>query len=171
MAAAGIDALAKEGLLVPGSRVDLVRSRIGVAVASGTPWPDISSADAVRRAVMNATRVAYSSGPSGVYLAEVFQRWGIAPGKLHQTAPGMAAGDVVARGEADLAFQQVSELLPVKGIDIAGPLPEDLQLITVFSAGASGRATQRDAARALTDFLTSSEVVPVLARHGLEPAF
>ena len=170
MAASGIDALANEGLVAQGSRVDLVRSRIGVAVASGAPWPDISSAEAVRRAVANAKRVAYSSGPSGVYLAEVFQRWGIEAAKLHQTAPGMAAGEVVARGEADLAFQQVSELLPVKGIDIAGPLPADLQRVTVFSAGTSVGAVEREAAAALTRFLTSGEVVPVLARHGLEPA-
>jgi molybdate transport system substrate-binding protein len=170
MAAAGVDALAKEGLVAAGSRVDLVRSRIGVAVACGAPWPDITSAEAVRRAVENAKRVAYSSGPSGVYLAEVFKRWGIGSAKLHQTTPGMAAGEVVARGEADLAFQQVSELLPVKGIDIAGPLPPDLQLVTVFSAGTSARAAERDAAAALTRFLTSGEVVPVLARHGLDPA-
>lgn len=169
-AAAAIDALSKEGLIAAGSRVDLVRSRIGVAVRSGAPRPDISSADAVRRAVLAAGRTAYSSGPSGVYLVAVFERWHVPKEKLHQTAPGLPAGEVVARGEADIAFQQVSELLPVHGIDLVGPLPADLQLVTVFSAGTSATAAEADGVRALMRFLTSPEVVPVLAKHGLDPA-
>lgn len=169
-AAATIDGLAKEGLVAAGSRVDLVRSRIGVAVRSGAPRPDISSGEAVRRAVLAAGRTAYSSGPSGVYLAEVFERWQVPKEKLHQTAPGLPAGEVVARGEADIAFQQMSELLPVRGIDCIGPLPSDLQLVTVFSAGTSAASAANDAVGALTAFMTSREAVPVLARHGLDPA-
>ncbi len=123
MAAKGIDELIAEGLLVKGSRVDLVRSKIGVAVKSGAPRPDISSADSLKRALHAAKSIAYSSGPSGVYLADVFKEWQLPPAKLHQSAPGMPAGEFVARGESEIGFQQISELLPVEGIDYIGPLP------------------------------------------------
>jgi molybdate transport system substrate-binding protein len=170
MAAAGIDDLVKEGLIAAGSRVDLSRSKVGVAVPAGAPRPDIASAESVKRAVLAAKKIAYSSGPSGVYLARVFEKWNVSAAKLHQTAPGVPAGEVAARGEAEIAFQQVSELLPVKGIDYVGPLPEDLQLVTVFSAGTPARAKDAAAAKALTTFLTSAAAVPVLRSCGLEPA-
>ena len=170
LAANSVDDFIRDGLVQPGSRVDLVRSIIGVAVKSGAPHPDISSADALRRAVDAARDIGYSSGPSGVYLAEVFERWRIPKQKLHQTAPGVPAGGLLVSGEADLAFQQVSELLAVKGIDLVGPLPGALQLVTIFSAGTPVTATNAKAARAFTTFLTSRAVVPDLASCGLEPA-
>ena len=169
-AAAAIDDFIGQGVVRRGSRVDLVRSIVGLAVKSGSRHPDISSADALRRAVEAATAVAYSSGPSGLYLAGVFERWGVAKGKLRQTGPGIPAGGLLVTGEADIAFQQVSELLPVKGIDLVGPLPEELQLVTVFSAGTAVAAPNPRAAKAFTDYLTSAAVRPDLARCGLEPA-
>ena len=170
LAANAVDDFIREGLVQAGSRVDLVRSIIGAAVKSGAPHPDISSADALRRTVDAARDIAYSSGPSGVYLADVFERWRIPKQKLHQTAPGVPAGGLLVSGEADLAFQQVSELLAVKGIDLVGPLPGALQLVTIFSAGTPVTATNAKAARAFTAFLTSRAVVPDLASCGLEPA-
>jgi molybdate transport system substrate-binding protein len=170
MAAKGIDELIAEGLLVAGSRVDLVRSKIGVAVKAGAPRPDISSAESLKRALQAAKSIAYSSGPSGVYLAEVFRKWELPPAKLHQSAPGLPAGEFVASGGCEIGFQQISELLPVKGIDYVGPLPEELQLVTIFSAAASANAKHAQAAKALTLFFTSSAVVPTLAKHGLDPA-
>ncbi len=170
LAANGIDDFIQEGLVQGGSRVDLVRSIVGVAVKSGTPHPDISTPEALKRAVERARSIAYSSGPSGIYLAEVFERWSVPKEKLHQTGPGIPAGGLLVTGEADLAFQQVSELLPVKGIDLVGPLPEALQLVTIFSAGTAVTAPNAKAAKAFTDFLTSTAVVPDLASCGLEPA-
>jgi molybdate transport system substrate-binding protein len=170
MAAAAIDEFVKQGLIVPGSRVDLVRSRIGMAVRSGAPRPDISTGTALRRAVESAAAVAYSTGPSGVYIADVFRRWGIPAEKMRQSPPGVPAGDFVARGDAEIAFQQIAELLPVEGIDYVGPLPDELQLVTVFSAGTNVRATDPESAQAFTDFLVAPEAIPVLESYGLEPA-
>jgi molybdate transport system substrate-binding protein len=170
MASAAIDDLVKEGLLAAGSRVDLASSVIGVAIAPGAPRPDLSSEESLRAAVMQAPKVAYSSGPSGVYLAGVFERWGVPREKLIQTAPGQPAGEVAARGEAQLAFQQVSELLPVKGIEFVGPIPAQMQLVTIFSAGMHAGARNAPGARALTRFITSPDAAPTLRRHGLEPA-
>ena len=169
MAAAAIDDLVKEGLLAAGSRVDLASSIIGVAVPPGAPRPDLSTEESLCDAVMRADRVAYSSGPSGVYLADVFQRWGVPREKLTQTAPGQPAGEVAARGEAQIAFQQVSELLPVKGIDLVGPLPASMQLVTIFSAGTRAGAANAQAGRALTRYITSPPSAATLCRHGLEP--
>jgi molybdate transport system substrate-binding protein len=169
MAAGSIDELAKEGRIVAGSRVDLVRSRIGVAVRSGAPPPDLSSGEALKHALLAAGAIAYSSGPSGVYLAGVLERWGIPEGRVKQTPPGAPVGEVIARGEAEIGFQQVSELLPVKGIDYVGPLPADLQLVTVFSAGTHAGAKQAEAAKDLTSFLTSPAAGPVFVEKGLDP--
>jgi len=170
MAAKGIDELIAEGLLANGSRVDLVRSKIGAAVKAGAVRPDISNAAALRETLDAAKSIAYSSGPSGVYLAELFRKWELPPAKLHQTAPGMPAGDIVASGECEIGFQQISELLPVKGIDYIGPLPEELQLVTIFSAATSARAKNAEPARALTRYFTSSAIAATLAKHGLDPA-
>ncbi len=170
MAGKGIDDLISEGLLAKGSRVDLVRSKIGVAVKAGAPRPDISTVDALKRALNNAKSIAYSSGPSGVYLADVFRKWQLPPEKLHQSAPGMPAGDFVASGECEIGFQQISELMPVKGIDYIGPLPEELQLVTIFSAATSANAKNAQAAASLVRYFTSSGIAATLAKHGLNPA-
>jgi len=170
LSAASLDELRKAGLI--SERTDLARSGIGVAVKSGARKPDISSGEAVKRAVLAARGIAYSTGPSGIYLMGLFQRMGIAEriqSKVKQVQ-GEPAGGVVARGEAEIAFQQVSELLPVPGIDFVGPLPADIQQVTVFSAGLHVAAKQPDAARALVKFLTAPAAAPVIRKKGMEPA-
>ncbi len=172
IAAPNIDKLISEGRLVAGSRADVAKSGIGVAVRAGLPKPDISSGEAVKKAVLAAKSVAYSSGPSGFYLAELFKRMGIADqikDKVKQTPSGVQVGEVVARGEADLGFQQVSELVHLKGIDYLGPLPADIQHITVFSAGLHPAATAPGAAKALIKFLTGPEAAPIIRKSGMEP--
>src|SRR5262245_41943359 len=166
-----LDAFIKEGKLVPGSRTDLVRSGIGVAVRAGAPKPDIGSGDALKKALLAAKSIGYSTGPSGVYLASLFERMGIADqikSKLKQTQPGVLVGSIIANGEAEIGFQQVSELIHVPGIDFLGPLPADVQKITVFAAGIHSSAKEPDAAKGLVKFLTAPAAAPVFKQHGLE---
>jgi molybdate transport system substrate-binding protein len=172
LAGNSVDELIKLGKVVPGSRVDLAKSGVGVAVRAGAPKPDISSGDALKRALLAAKSIGYSSGPSGAYLAGLFQRMGIADElkpKIKQTPPGVAVGDLIARGEAEIGFQQVSELLSIKGIDFVGPLPPDAQHITVFSAGLHVSAMEPAAAKALVTFLISPASVPAIRKNGMEP--
>jgi molybdate transport system substrate-binding protein len=171
IAAPNIDKLISEGRLVAGSRADVAKSGVGVAVRAGLPKPDISSGEAVKKAVLEAKSVAYSSGPSGFYVADLFKRMGIADqikDKVKQTPSGVQVGEVLARGDADLGFQQVSELLHVKGIHYLGPLPADIQHITVFSAGLHTAAPSPDAARALVKFITAPEAGPSIRKTGME---
>ena len=173
IAAPNIDKLIAEGKLVAGSRADVAKSGIGVAVRAGSPAPDISSREAVKNAVLAAKSVAYSSGPSGFYLADLFKKMGIADqikDKVKQTPSGMQVGEVVARGEADLGFQQVSELLHLKGIQYLGPLPADIQHVTVFSAGLHISAPSPDPAKALVRYLTAPEAAASIKQGGMEPA-
>jgi len=172
IAAPAIDALVRQGKLVTGSRVDLAKSGVGVAVRAGAPKIDISSGDALRQALLGAKSIAYSSGPSGAYIAGLLQRWGVADqlkSRVTQVASGIPVGEVLAKGEAEIGFQQVSELLPIKGIDFLGPLPADIQEITVFSAGLHAAAPNPDAAKALVKFLTLPDAAPVIRRKGMEP--
>jgi molybdate transport system substrate-binding protein len=153
--------------------VDLATSYVAVAVKKGAQRPDIGSAEGVKRALRATRSIAYSSGPSGVYLVELFQKWGIAEElepKITQTPPGTAVGPLVARGEAELGFQQMSELLPIPGIDIVGPLPAEIQVVTVFSGGVHAAASDAGAARAWLAFIASPQSAAVLRRHGMEPA-
>jgi molybdate transport system substrate-binding protein len=151
--------------------VDLAKSGVAVAVKKGAKRPDIGSGEAVKRALRAAKSIAYSSGPSGVYLVELVRKWGIAEElkpKSTQTPPGTAVGPLVARGEAEIGFQQMSELLPFSaGIDIVGPLPADIQIMTTFSGGVHIAARQADAARAWLAFIASSAAM--LRKHGMEP--
>ncbi len=170
LSADSLDELIKAGIIA--SRTDLARSGVGMAVRAGAPKPDISSAEALKRAVLAAKSVVYSTGPSGIYLAGLFRRMGIedqVKPKLKQVQ-GEPAGASVARGEAEIGFQQMSELLPVPGIDIVGPLPPDVQKITTFSVGLHARANEPDAANALVQFLTAPEAAPVIQKKGMEPA-
>ncbi len=172
IAAPNVDRLIAVGKLVAGSRADVAKSGIGVAVRAGLPKPDISSGEAVKNAVLAAKSVAYSSGPSGFYLADLFKRMGISEqikDKVKQTPSGVQVAEVVARGEADLGFQQVSELLHLKGIQYLGPLPADIQHITVFSAGLHRAAPEPDAAKALVKFLTAPEAGLIIRKTGMEP--
>ena len=172
MSAASLDELVRHGMIAPGNRFNLAKSGVGVAVRAGAPKPDISSGEALKRAVLAAKSIVYSTGPSGIYIAGLFQRMGIADAlkaRIKQVQ-GEPAGAVVARGEAEIGFQQMSELLPVAGIDLVGPLPAEVQQITVFAAGLHVGARAPDAARALVTFLTAPTAAPVIRKKGMEPA-
>jgi len=165
-----IDNFIRKRLLV--SRIDLARSGVGVAVRAGAPRPNISSAVALRNTLLAAKSIVLSSGPSSVYLPTLFQKMGIADElkpKIIQIGPGLPVGETIARGEGEIGFTQMSELMSVKGIDYLGPLPAEVQFITVFAAGLHAAAGAPDAARALLKFLTAPEAAPVLRRHGMEP--
>jgi molybdate transport system substrate-binding protein len=164
--------LIKQGKVVPDSRVDLVRSKIGVAVKAGTPKPDISSADALKRTLLAAKSVAYSDSASGVYVStEMFAKLGIADEMKDKARkiPATPVGEIVAHGDAEIGFQQFSELKPVQGIDIVGPLPNELQKVTVFSAGIATGSKEPDAGKALIKFLTSPAASAEIVKSGLEP--
>ena len=165
-----IDELAAEGLVIKGSRVDFARSLVGAAVREGAPRPDISSADALKRTLLNAKSVVVSSGPSGVHMLGLFERMGIPRERYMQAKPGVQTGQLVARGEMELCFQQVSELLPVKGIQFLGTLPAEAGHVTVFAGGLHSAAADPQAARALMQYLASPAAAPVLNAKGMEPA-
>lgn len=173
LASDAIDKLVASGAAVAGSKVDLVRSPVAVAVRADGQAPDISDEEALRRAVLAASTVGYSTGPSGTALLQLFERWGIAAGvkdRLVQAPPGVPVGTLVARGEVALGFQQLSELIHLDGIAIAGTLPEPVQIITTFSGAVCAACTQPDAARRMLSFLASPEAAPSKRRHGMEPA-
>jgi molybdate transport system substrate-binding protein len=173
LAANAIDKLVAAGRLLAGSRVDLVRSGVSVAVRAGAPRPDISSEEAVKQAVRAAKTISYSTGPSGVHLVKLFERWGIADEikpRIVQAPPGVPVGSLVAKGEVELGFQQLSELMFLQGIDVIGPLPDAIQIITVFSGALCVEAAQPAAARDMLAFMASPEAVEIKRRNGMEPA-
>jgi molybdate transport system substrate-binding protein len=164
--------LAKKGKVVPDSQVELVKSGIGVAVRAGAPKPDISTDDALKRALLSAKSVAYSDSASGVYIStEMFRKLGIDDQMKDKARmiPATPVGEIVAKGEAELGFQQISELKPVAGIDIVGPLPANLQKITVFSAGIASASKEPEAAKALIKFLSSPVANAEIIKSGMEP--
>ncbi len=172
VADAALEQLLRDHRIVPGTRVDLARSAIGMAVRKGAPKPDISSVDALRRTLLAAKSIAYSASVSGTYLStELFQRLGIADQVLPKSrrVEGERVAAVVARGEAEIGFQQISELLPEPGIDFVGPLPAGAQRVTVFSAGIGAAARHPDAARSLIAFLASPAAIPAIRESALEP--
>lgn len=165
--------LTRQGKIVSGSRADLAKSGIGIAVRAGAPRPNVSSSAALKQALLAAKTVGYTSGPSGVYMAGLIERMGIAAEvkPKHRTVPsGGTVGTIVASGDAEIGFQQVSELVHIPGIAYIGPLPADVQCITVFSCGLQTGAPQPEAAKALMAFLTTPAAVAVMQKHGLEPA-
>ena len=173
LAADAIDRLIASGQVRAGSRVDLVHSGVAVAVRSGSPAPALHSEDAVRQAVLAASSIAYSTGPSGVQLCRLFDRWGITAqlqGRLRQAPPGVPVATLVARGEAALGFQQLSELLHADGISVVGPLPPAIQINTTFAAGLCSASTQAPAVQQLLTFLQSAAAAAVYLRHGMTPA-
>jgi len=164
--------LVDKGKVIAESRVDLANAPIGVAVKAGATKPDIGSADALRRTLLAAKSVAYSDSASGVYIStEMFRKLGIeeAMKEKAKKIPATPVGEIVAKGEAEIGFQQIAELKPVAGIDIVGPLPADLQKITVFSAGVATVAKEPEAGRALIRFLTSPVASAEIVRSGMEP--
>ena len=172
MAGPAIDDFIKSGKVVPGSRTDLARSGVGVAVRAGAPKPDISSTEALKKTLLSAKSIGYSTGPSGVYLAKLFQRLGVADAvkpKLKQTPTGVFVGGLVASGEAEIGFQQVSELSHFAGVDYVGPLPADIQQFTTFSSGIMAGAKEADAANALVKFITAPAAAAAFKKRGMEP--
>jgi len=172
MAGPAIDDFIKAGKVVPGSRVDIARSGVGVAVKAGAPKPDIGSTEAVKKTLLAAKSIGYSTGPSGVYLTGLFQRLGVADaikGKLKQTPTGVFVGNIVASGEAEIGFQQVSELAHFPGVDFVGPLPADIQEVTVFSAGLQVGAKETEPAKSWLKFLTAPEHAAAFTSRGLTP--
>ncbi len=163
----------REGLILAETYTPLVRSVIGMAVRSGAPIPDIGSAEALKRTLLQAKSIAYSASVSGRYLTtELYQRLGIADqimGKSRLIGKGVRVGAVVAQGEAEIGFQQISELLPVPGIAHITPLPPEVQKISVFSAGVAASTTDAAMARSVIRFLASPEAAPAIRKSGLEP--
>jgi molybdate transport system substrate-binding protein len=172
MSAPSIEEHIKGGKVVPGSRVDLAKSGVGVAVKAGAPKPDISTSEAVKKTLLAAKSIGYSTGPSGNYVVGLFQRMGIADqikGKLKQTPTGVFVGSIIANGDAEIGFQQVSELSHFAGVDYVGPLPADIQQYTTFSSGIIAGTKEAEVAKALVKFITSPGAAPAFQKRGMEP--
>lgn len=173
LASAAIDKLIAAGRVLAGSKVDLARSGVAVAVRAGASKPDISTEEAVRAAVRAARSIGFSTGPSGVALVKLFERWGIADeiqSRLVQAPPGVPVGTLVVRGEVELGFQQLSELIYLEGITVLGSLPPAIQVITTFCAGVCSGTHQADAVRAMLDYMNTPEAAAAKRRQGMDPA-
>ncbi len=173
LAAKAVDELIRAGRLAADSRADIVKSGIAVAVRAGAIAPDIASPEAVRKAVLEAPTLSYSTGPSGVYLEGLFARWGIFEQirpRIVQAPPGVPVGSLVARGDVALGFQQLSELLHLPGIAVLGPLPAAIQSITTFSGAVSTASAQAGPARELLAFMTAPASAAAIRRQGMAPA-
>ena len=173
LAAEAIDKLVAAGRVVAGSKTDLARSAVALAVRAGASRPTIDTEAALREAVQSARAIGFSTGPSGVALQQLFERWGIAEvvrPRVVQAPPGVPVGTLITRGDVDLGFQQLSELMHLEGIDVIGPMPPGLEIVTTFSGGICKASTQADAARALLDFIRSPAADETKRRHGMQPA-
>jgi len=173
LASDAIDKLVASGHVLAGSRADLVRSVVAVAVPAGQPLPDISTENALKQAVFTASTVGLSTGPSGVQLAQLFERWGIAETiapRMVQAPPGVPVGALVAQGQVALGFQQLSEMLGVQGITIVGGLPPAVEIITTFSGSVAVSCGQPDAMRALLAFWQSPACNALKRQHGMSAA-
>src|SRR5947209_5656587 len=168
-----MEQLEAEGHIISASRADFARSGIAMAVPSGARRPSILDEQSVKQATLTARKICYSTGPSGNHLTRLWQRWGIFDAiaeRAVQAPAGVPVGTIIANGEADLGFQQLSELLHLSGIDIVGPLPPEIQAVTVFAAGVSSSSSQLKQAGDLVAYLTSLEAEAAKRRHGMEPA-
>ncbi|MDR8729667.1 Aconitate isomerase [Burkholderia pseudomultivorans] len=173
LASDAIARLAADGRVVAHSRVDVARSGIAIAVATGAERPDIGTEAAVRDAVLHARRIGYSTGPSGVHLNRLFARWGLSDAlasRIVQAPPGVPVGMLIASGEVDLGFQQLSELMHVPGVAVVGTLPDAIQAMTVFAAAVCDSARDRAAAARFLAYLVSPQAACVKREHGMEPA-
>ena len=167
-----IDAFSQQGKVVPGSRVDLMKSGVGVAVRTGAPKPDIGSSEALKKTLLGAKTIGYSSGPSGDYVVSLIERMGIADQtkpKMKQVPSGTRISTMIQSGEVEIGFQQISELIHEKGIDYLGPLPPEVQKITVFSAGLHASGKEQETAKTLVKALKSPDAATVIKAHGMEP--
>ena len=172
MSSPSIDAQIKAGKAVAGSRVDIAKSGVAVGVPKGAPKPDISSTEALKKTLLAAKSIGYSTGPSGVYMTSLFEKLGVADQvkpKLKQTPTGVFVGTIIANREVEIGFQQVSELANFPGVDYVGPLPADVQQMTVFSSGMIVGANESAAAQTLVKFLTTPEAGNAFKKRGMEP--
>ncbi len=168
-----LDRLAATGRVVADSQAALVRSGVAIAVRAGAPRPDVSSEEALQRAVLSARTLGHSTGPSGTALLRLFEHWGLLDElrpRIVQAPPGVPVGKLVADGQVGLGFQQASEMMNVPGIDVLGPMPPGCQIVSIFSAGLCAASTQPEAVRALIDFMHSPAADEAKRRHGMEPA-
>lgn len=168
-----LEKLVATGRVVPDSQAALVRSGVAIAVRAGAPHPDVSSEEALKRAVLAARSIGHSTGPSGTALLRLFERWGLLDAlrpRIVQAPPGVPVGKLVADGQAELGFQQLSEMMNVPGIDLLGPMPPGCEIVSVFSAGLCAASEQPEAVRALIDFMHSPAADDAKRRHGMEPA-
>jgi molybdate transport system substrate-binding protein len=173
LASDAIDKLIEAGAVVAGSKVDLFDSGVAVAVRAGASRPDISSENALRETVLASRSIGYSTGPSGVALIRLFERWGIAgqiKDRLVQAPAGVPVGSLLPDGKVDLAFQQLGELMHLKGITVIGSLPDSVQIITTFSGGLCTASSQGEAVRGMFDFMASADATEAKRRNGMEPA-
>ena len=173
MSSPSIDAQIKIGKVVAGSRVDIAKSGVGVGVPKGAPKPDISTTEALKKTLVAAKSIGYSTGPSGVYMTGLFEKLGLADqvkDKLRQTPTGVFVGTIIASREVEIGFQQVSELSNFPGVDYVGPLPADVQNTTVFSSGIIVDAKEAEAAKTLVKFLISPESGSAFKKRGMEPS-
>jgi molybdate transport system substrate-binding protein len=173
LAADAIEKLGSDGRVDPASRIDLARSSVAIAVGAGATRPDVSSESAVRDAVLRARSIGYSTGPSGAHLVRLFEQWGIADAiapRIVQAPPGIPVGALVARGDVELGFQQLSELMHVPGVEVVGLLPAEIQATTIFSAAVCTASNDQAAAEALLSFLASPEADATKRSHGMGPA-
>jgi molybdate transport system substrate-binding protein len=171
LSSTAIDSLIAAGSLLPDSRIDLVKSGVAIAVRTGASQPDVSSEEAVKRAVLSAKTLSYSTGPSGVYLEKLFERWGILEeirSRIVVPPPGKPGGALVADGTVELGFQQLSELMTLPGIKVIGPLPPEIQTITLFSGGVSPGCSRPELGRALLEFMASPASAPAKRQFGME---
>jgi molybdate transport system substrate-binding protein len=162
--------LEAEGHVRPGSVQGFTRSGMAIAVRAGAGQPDIGSEDAVRRAVLAAARVGYSTGPSGDHLLNLCARWGVPAERLVKAPPGVPVGKLIADGDADLGFQQLSELIHAPGVQVVGPLPPEIQATTIFSAGVCAKSERQVETEALIAFLASPDADAVKREQGMAPA-
>jgi len=172
MSAPSIDEHIKSGKLAAGSRVDLAKSGVGVGVKAGAPKPDIGTVEALKKTLLAAKSIGYSTGPSGVYMVSLFQRLGVADdvkGKLKQTPTGVFVGSIIANGDVEIGFQQVSELSHFQGVDYVGPLPAEVQLFTTFASGLIAGSKEAEAAKALVKFITAPAAAAAYKKRGMEP--
>jgi molybdate transport system substrate-binding protein len=172
LAAKVMEQLEAEGHLVPGTRTPFARSGIAMAVRAGLPHPPVVDAAAVRQAILDAERLCYSTGPSGDHLQSLWEQWGIADAvrpRAVQAPPGVPVASILARGDAEIGFQQLSEMLDEPGIEIVGSLPAEIQAETIFTAGLSARSSNPEKARALIAYLASPAAEAPKRRHGMEP--
>jgi molybdate transport system substrate-binding protein len=172
MASDAIDGHLKSGKLAAGSRVDLAKSGVALGVKAGAPKPDIGSVEALKKTVLATKSIGYATGPSGIYIVSLFEKLGLTEAvkpKLKQTTSGVFVGTLIASGEAEIGFQQVSELVHFPGVDYVGPLPAEVQRTTTFSSGVIAGAVQADAAKALAAFISAPAAAQAYKKRGMEP--